>query len=94
MMPLLIYLLAGIALGQRLQVLSLVPAIPVALAVTVGTGLSAGHDFPSIALTATAVAIVLQVGYLLGVGLQAVTVAVAPVAPEAYPRFDPGLPPH
>jgi hypothetical protein len=63
-------LLAGLILGQRFKVLVLVPAIPLALLLAVGTGITRADGFWWTALMAVAGCTALQIGYLLGLAIR------------------------
>jgi hypothetical protein len=65
-----ISVLAGMVLGQRFKVLILVPAIVVALLVSVGFGITRGGTVWSISLMAAATAASVQIGYLVGIGIR------------------------
>jgi hypothetical protein len=67
---LMISLLAGMVLGQRFNVVVLVPGITLALVLVVGSGIERGDTLWSIALTAVGTVVSLQVGYLLGNGIR------------------------
>jgi hypothetical protein len=61
-----ISILIGAVLGERFNVLILVPAAAVALVSTAGLGIANGDPMWSVALTMVSVTAVLQVGYWLG----------------------------
>lgn len=62
--------LAGIVLGQRLNIFILVPGITLALVLVVGSGIERADTLWSIVLTAVGTVVSLQVGYLLGNGIR------------------------
>jgi hypothetical protein len=62
---------AGIALAQWLRVLILVPAMSTVLVGTIAAGIARTDDVWSIALVAIAAVAALQIGYLIGIWLQA-----------------------
>jgi hypothetical protein len=70
-----ISLLVGMVLGQRFKVLVLLPAIALALVLTVGGGIVRSDSTWWIVLMAATAAATLQVGYVIGVGIRHVLVA-------------------
>jgi|ERR1700694_1226756 len=62
-------LLVGAVLGQRFQVIVLVPAVAIALVLAIGTGVTHGDTGWSIVLMAAAAATSVQIGYLIGIGI-------------------------
>src|ERR1700722_10164060 len=62
--------LLGMLLGQRFKVLSLVPAMALALLVAVVTGIAEADALWTIVLTAGACITSLQMGYLVGTGIR------------------------
>jgi hypothetical protein len=74
-MPLIICVLVGMVLGQRFKVLVLLPAIGVALIVAIGVGVASADSGWSIVLMAVSVTIMLQIGYVVGIGIRSFTVA-------------------
>jgi len=63
-------LLVGIALGQRFNVLVLVPAVLTTLGVAVGLGIAFSQAPGTIILFTLAAIACLQIGYLLGLGIR------------------------
>ena len=63
-------LFIGIALGRRFTVSILLPAMAVALVLTIGAGFALKEDGWSIFWFTVATAIALQLGYLGGAGLR------------------------
>jgi hypothetical protein len=69
-MPIIISFLAGTVLGQRFKVLILIPTSIIAVTAAIGVGLAQALDGWSIALMVLAVMTALQVGYVVGTGIQ------------------------
>ena len=78
-----ICLLAGLVLGQRLKVLVLVPATALIAALAIIGGLVGGSTFRSVLLVAVGAAVSLQVGYLLGLGINQVLIGVRAIRTNA-----------
>ena len=78
-----ICLLAGLVLGQRLKVLVLVPATALIAALAIISGLVGGSTFRSVLLVAVGAAVSLQVGYLLGLGINQVLIGVRAIRTNA-----------
>jgi hypothetical protein len=72
----LIGFLIGAALGMRFKVLIVIPAIGLALLGTAGVGIARGDSIGSVGLRMVLIATTLQLGYVAGVVLRAVLVAV------------------
>ena len=70
-----ISVLVGMVLGQRFNILILVPTMAIALIFAVGVGIARDDTFWRIVLLAVAVASSLQVGYLAGIVIRHVLVA-------------------
>jgi hypothetical protein len=68
-------LLVGMVLGQRFKVLVLVPAIGLALLVTIVAGIARADALWPIVLMSAAVIASLQLGYLAGTGIRHLIVA-------------------
>jgi hypothetical protein len=82
-------LLIGIMLGQRFRVLILLPAISFALIVAIGASVVRADNGWSIVLTAVAVTIALQIGYLIGSRLRSFIAAGSAVYPYRGPTGTP-----
>jgi hypothetical protein len=67
-----ISLLAGAIAGHRFNVFALVPTTAIALVLTFGIGVAQGDTAWSIVLMATAAAVSVQVGYLVGMCISSV----------------------
>ena len=73
-------LLVGAVLGQRFQVIVLVPAVAIALVLAIGTGVTHGDTGWSIVLMGAAAATSVQIGYLIGIGIFHVLAAAGSTA--------------
>ncbi len=62
--------LFGAVLGLRFDIRILIPAMLLAWAVTLGSGMAAGHGWGAMALQLALVTVVLQLSYLFGIGLR------------------------
>jgi hypothetical protein len=71
-----ISLLVGMVLGQRFKVLMLLPAIVFALGLAIGGGVVRADSAWWIVLMAATAATALQIGYIIGIGIHHVLVAV------------------
>lgn len=69
-MMLMVWLLIGAVMGLRFRVLILVPAMGLALPVTVVSGIIQGASLGHVFLAATLAIVGLQVGYLAGIGVR------------------------
>lgn len=67
--------LAGLALGQRFTVMIVIPGTVVLLVLAVETGVTHANTPWLIALTTVVAAASMQLGYLVGIGVQNVRVA-------------------
>jgi hypothetical protein len=63
-------LLAGMVLGQRFRVLTLVPAGLLTLLVAIGAGAALGETSGQIGLNAVIAIVSIQLGYLFGLGIR------------------------
>jgi hypothetical protein len=75
MISLILSFTAGMVLGQRFKVLILLPAIGVAIIAATGAGIARGDHAWSIVLLVVAVTVALQIGYLIGTGVQSFLLA-------------------
>jgi len=66
-MHIFIWLLVGAVAGQRLKVLALVPAMAIAIAVAVVSGIAGGESLLHVLAAIFAATTSLQVGYLVGI---------------------------
>jgi hypothetical protein len=69
-------LLAGMALGQRFKVIVLLPTAIVACLLVAGLGVARANEAWTIAYLALVSILCLQVGYLAGIGVRYVPVAL------------------
>jgi len=69
-------LLVGMVLGQRFKVLVLVPAVATSLVVVLGLGIARSQSLEALGLSAIAVIVAVQIGYLLGLGIRHLLVVV------------------
>jgi hypothetical protein len=74
MLPAILTLLGGMALGQRFKLLVLAPAILLTLVLAVGAGVARADTPWRIGLTAAGLITSLQIGYLLGLGIRHVLI--------------------
>jgi len=70
MISLILSVTAGMVLGQRFKVLILLPASGLAIIAATAAGIARGDHAWSITLLAVAVTVALQIGYLVGTGIQ------------------------
>ncbi len=80
----LVGVVVGIVLGLRYKILILVPAVLFAMIFAIIVGVGRGDSFWSIVLTTVVLVIAVQLGYLAGIAIHAVIVAMRP------PRKDGG----
>jgi hypothetical protein len=69
MIFLVVSLLVGVVLGQRFRVSVLIPAIAVTLLLAIGFGVTRADTFWSTVLLVITAATSIQIGYLIGMGL-------------------------
>ena len=67
-----ISLLAGTALGLRYKVVILVPAVTLAMILAMIVGIAHADDFWSIVVAMAILGTAVQLGYLMGIGIDAV----------------------
>jgi hypothetical protein len=68
----------GVVLGLRYKILILVPALPFAMILAIAVGVGRADTFWSIVLTAVALVIAVQLGYLAGILIHAAIAAIRP----------------
>jgi membrane protein DedA with SNARE-associated domain len=78
MMLVIISLMFGMVLGQRFNVLVLVPAIALVATVSVIVGVARADAIWSIAQTAVAATVSLQIGYAMGIWIRSLLADVSP----------------